>query len=102
MAREMKDSGIAWIGEIPREWGISRVKYVADFEPKCDTSMLNKDSLIAYAPMECIKNGYYIPKTAEFGTLSTSLTAFAENDIVMAKVTPWHEETKLLIHTPRW
>lgn len=24
--REMKDSGIAWIGEIPREWGITRVK----------------------------------------------------------------------------
>ena len=27
MAREMKDSGIEWIGEIPRDWGISKVKY---------------------------------------------------------------------------
>ncbi len=25
MARAMKDSGIPWIGEIPEEWGISRV-----------------------------------------------------------------------------
>ena len=30
MAREMKDSGIEWIGEIPREWGISKVKYFYD------------------------------------------------------------------------
>lgn len=30
MAREMKDSGIEWIGEIPKEWGISKVKYFYD------------------------------------------------------------------------
>ncbi len=26
MAREMKDSGVAWIGEIPREWNVGRLK----------------------------------------------------------------------------
>lgn len=26
MAREMKDSGVAWIGEIPVEWEIGKVK----------------------------------------------------------------------------
>ncbi len=26
MAREMKDSGVAWIGEIPKSWAISRIK----------------------------------------------------------------------------
>ena len=26
--REMKDSGIEWIGEIPKEWGVTRHKYV--------------------------------------------------------------------------
>ncbi len=26
MAREMKDSGVEWIGEIPREWEVKRVK----------------------------------------------------------------------------
>lgn len=29
--REMKDSGIAWIGEIPKEWGQTKVKMVASF-----------------------------------------------------------------------
>lgn len=26
MAREMKDSGVEWIGQIPKEWGIGKVK----------------------------------------------------------------------------
>lgn len=29
--REMKDSGIEWIGIIPSDWKISRIKYVATF-----------------------------------------------------------------------
>ena len=28
MARQMKDSGVEWVGEIPEEWSINRVKYV--------------------------------------------------------------------------
>jgi type I restriction enzyme S subunit len=28
MSREMKDSGIAWIGEIPKGWSICRIKDV--------------------------------------------------------------------------
>lgn len=29
--REMKDSGIEWIGEIPDTWGISRMKYIGTY-----------------------------------------------------------------------
>lgn len=29
MARQMKDSGIAWIGEIPAEWGTVKIKYTS-------------------------------------------------------------------------
>lgn len=28
---EMKDSGIKWLGEVPKHWGIKRVKHVLDF-----------------------------------------------------------------------
>ena len=28
MSREMKDSGVEWIGEIPKDWKIGRVKNV--------------------------------------------------------------------------
>ena len=30
MAREMKDSGIEWIGEIPRNWGICRLRFLCN------------------------------------------------------------------------
>lgn len=29
--REMKDSGIEWIGEIPKEWKVKRLKYLYDY-----------------------------------------------------------------------
>lgn len=29
--REMKDSGVAWIGEIPKEWGRAKIKMIASF-----------------------------------------------------------------------
>lgn len=30
MSREMKDSGVEWIGEIPGDWGVTRLKYAYD------------------------------------------------------------------------
>lgn len=34
MARKMKDSGIEWIGEIPEEWDLKRIKQLADTKIK--------------------------------------------------------------------
>jgi len=31
--REMKDSGVAWIGKIPAEWQLKRIKYLRNGEP---------------------------------------------------------------------
>ena len=30
MARQMKDSGVEWIGEIPKDWKIRKIKNIAD------------------------------------------------------------------------
>ena len=95
--KKMKPSNIEWIGEIPEKWRISRIKYIADFEPKCDFSSLSSDSLITYTPMENIKNGFFIPNTAALSTLSTSLSAYQDNDIVMAKVTPCFENGNIAV-----
>ncbi len=97
MAREMKDSGIEWIAEIPKEWEIKQIKYVAEFEPKCNMNELNNDSIVTYLPMECLKNGYFEKRERNLGDLPTSLTHFQENDIVMAKVTPCFENGNIAI-----
>ena len=97
MAREMKDSGIEWIGEIPINWHIIKLKYVATMQPSCDTSTLNDNSIITYTPMEFIKTGYYITNTITFGEVSSSLTPYNEGDIVLAKVTPCFENGNIAI-----
>lgn len=93
----MKDSGIEWIGEIPEGWEITRLKYLADFEPTCDTSYLTDESEITYTPMECVKNGDFENRSALYGNLSHTLTPFQNGDIAMAKVTPCFENGNIAI-----
>ena len=97
MARKMKDSGIEWIGEIPEGWEVTRLKYLADFEPTCDTSYLTDESIITYTPMECVKNGGFENRSALYGNLSHTLTPFQNGDIAMAKVTPCFENGNIAI-----
>ena len=95
--RKMKDSDIEWIGEIPEGWKITRLKYLADFEPTCDTSYLTDESKITYTPMECVKNGGFENRSALYGNLSHTLTPFQNGDIAMAKVTPCFENGNIAI-----
>lgn len=95
--RPMKDSGIEWIGEIPADWKIEKLKYVSMFSPPCDKTGISVDTVITYLPMECVKNGSYVKNTKEFGKLSTSLTEFQDGDIIMAKVTPCFENGNIAI-----
>lgn len=95
--REMKDSGVEWIGEIPVDWEISRIKYVSIFEPSCDFRKLTPETIITYSPMECIKNGTFERRTSLYGNLAHTLTPFQNGDIVMAKVTPCFENGNIAI-----
>lgn len=97
MAREMKDSGVEWIGEIPREWEIRKIKYVAQLNPKIDTEYLEETSEVTFTPMEKIKNGYFINNKNFWGNNNSSYTNYSENDIVMAKVTPCFENGNIAI-----
>lgn len=95
--RQMKDSGVDWLGSLPENWSVSRIKYISDFEPFCDLSKLENESIVTYTPMECIKNGYFINRTEIFSKISSSLVSYQEGDIVMAKVTPCFENGNISI-----
>lgn len=97
MSREMKDSGIEWIGEIPGNWEITKVKYLATLAPKCDTSSFTDTTEVVFSPMECVKNGYYIMRTANFETYNSSYNMFENGDIAIAKVTPCFENGNIAI-----
>ena len=95
--REMKDSEVEWIGEIPNLWNIARIKDISLVSPFCDFSKINNDDLITYSPMECIKSGFFINKSARYDSLPKSLTPFQNGDIVLAKVTPCFENGNISI-----
>ena len=94
--REMKDSGIEWIGKIPKAWGLRKAKYVADFNPKV-TIKFDENLPIGYVPMDAVKLGYMEPLEHDYNSLSTGLTQFQEDDIIMAKVTPCFENGEIAI-----
>lgn len=95
--RPMKDSGIEWIGEIPEEWEIKKLKYCAIFAPNCNTDKFNVDTEVTFSPMECIHNGYFENKKSKFSLLNSSYTQYQNGDIVLAKVTPCFENGNIAV-----
>lgn len=53
--REMKDSGVEWIGEIPREWKISKLKYIVGNLVKGNG--ITKEDVIKNGDTPCIRYG---------------------------------------------
>lgn len=92
----MKDSGVEYLGSIPRSWNISKIKYIADLNPTL-TRIFDQTKAVGYVPMNSVKNGYMEPLESLFQNLSTGLTAFQDGDIVMAKVTPCFENGNIAI-----
>jgi restriction modification system DNA specificity domain protein len=93
----MIESNISWIKTIPVTWKVSKLKYVAEFSPKCDFTNIEPDTEVTYTPMEYIKKGNYIFNSEAIGKLSASLTKYEEGDIVIAKVTPCFENGNIAI-----
>lgn len=93
--REMRDSGIEWIEQIPKEWKISKIKYVSTFNPSCKE--VDDDAMVTYTPMENIKNGYFLENSVVKNKVPASLTPYEDGDIVLAKVTPCFENMNISI-----
>lgn len=55
MAREYKDSGIEWIGQIPKEWEVKKVKYVSDSINKGNG--ITKEEVFADGDTPCVRYG---------------------------------------------
>ena len=86
---KMKPSGIEWIGHVPENWVICRIKDVAELNPKfSDSFSFNNNDEVSFCPMECIGQGYMTPTISTIDRVKNGYTFFADGDIVMAKVTP--------------
>ncbi len=57
MAREMKDSGVAWIGKIPMGWNEKRLKYLAVYNDRTLDESTDDDYLFDYVDIGSVEYG---------------------------------------------
>jgi hypothetical protein len=50
-----KDSGIEWLGKVPKDWSIKRLKFVAGINPSRMTGMTD-DAPCVFIPMEAMNS----------------------------------------------
>ena len=92
----MKSSGIEWIGNIPDDWEVKKLKYVAELDPTI-SEFLGDNDIVSFAPMECLGEQTLSPYETEYGKVKGKYTYFANEDIIMAKVTPCFENGNIAI-----
>lgn len=92
----MIDSGLAWLGEIPAHWAPKRLRFCMKTNPSKGEIKLNDDELISFIPMEAVGEfgGLNLDVEKELGDIVGGYTYFADNDVVVAKITPCFENGK--------
>lgn len=94
-AHEMKDSGVEWLGVIPKEWQVSKLKYFANINPKKKEG-LSLNEIVSFVPMESVKLGTItLNYTKKISEVINGYTYFENNDILLAKVTPCFENRNI-------
>lgn len=94
---EYKDSGVAWLGEVPSHWDVKRLRFMVQLNPsKADISNLDQQTMVTFLPMEDIgENGPL--SSGGVKCIKEALNGYAffmEGDVVIAKITPCFENYK--------
>ena len=93
---KLKPSGIEWIGDIPEKWEVCRMKYLVEFNPRYDND-LSENIDVSFASMEYIGQGKMTTIPSALNRVKNGYTYFANEDILMAKVTPCFENGNIAI-----
>ena len=97
---EMKDSGVEWLGDIPKEWDIKKLKHISILNPSKSEvrKYLEEDIEVSFIPMDSVRLGYInIEQSKKISQIIDGYTYFKNDDIVMAKVTPCFENRNIAI-----
>ena len=95
---EYKESRITWIGEAPKHWELTRFKYVSELNPKKSTVTTERNELCTFLPMEKLKTDTIIlDETRVIDEVYDGYSYFADDDILIAKVTPCFENKNIAV-----
>lgn len=90
MAREYRDSGIEWIGEIPKEWKIARIKTI--FKERTELSETGKEKLLSVSEYYGVDSRASRIEEGEYLSRSESLVGYKkcyERDFVSNIMLAW-------------
>ena len=93
----MKDSGIEWLGEVPENWEIRRLRFAAQLNPsKGEIAELDRETEVSFLPMEAVGDdgSLNLDRIRAIGDVETGYTYFREGDVTIAKITPCFENGK--------
>lgn len=94
----LADSGVPWLGHIPADWTIKRLKLVARLNPSKSESrsILNANLPVTFLPMECVGVNGSIDarRRSPASELWEGLSYFRRDDVIVAKITPCFENGK--------
>lgn len=93
-----KDSGVPWLGKIPADWEIRRLKWLASLNPsKTEAqSILKEDTPVVFLPMERVGVDGIIDtrEILDASKVWSGFTYFKKGDVLVAKITPCFENGK--------
>jgi type I restriction enzyme, S subunit len=92
-----KDSGIEWLGRIPKHWEVKRLKFAAELNPSpLEIRRLPRNAEISFVPMEAVGEygGLDLTRTKAIANVDSGLTYFRDGDVIVAKITPCFENGK--------
>mgnify|MGYP000232166626 CR=1 FL=1 len=92
----MQDSGVEWIGKIPRDWRKYRIKDISEFSPTYSSDKPKLEDACAIIPMESVSNKgeLQVSKLQQYKDVIKGLTLFENGDVIFAKITPCMENGK--------
>ncbi|OBU28321.1 restriction endonuclease subunit S [Photobacterium kishitanii] len=94
-----KDSGVEWLKEIPKDWSVVPLKYIAELTPKkseLEESIMSDKC--TFLPMEKLKlNSITLDETRTVKDVYDGYTYFRNGDVLIAKVTPCFENKNMAI-----
>jgi len=92
----MKDSGVDWLGDIPKHWKSDRLKDFVVFNPTKNPARIKENEIVSIFPMEFISEyGEILGRNeAIYKETDTGLNYFENEDVIFAKITPCMENGK--------
>ncbi len=93
----MRDSGVAWLGEVPAHWTVKRMRHVTELNPsKSELLGWSRETEVSFLPMEAIgeDGSLSLERTRPLSDVETGYTYFRNGDVTIAKITPCFENGK--------